>query len=312
MESQRMQYLVGIGGWEHEVLDCCLYPRAGMASGEKLAFYAGFFGTTEVRPTFWDETLSSRDAREWVEAVSGARDFLFSVKLHRAFTHRREIRPAMTRNVRGILQELARHSRLGALLMQFPYGFTNTGASRHHLVKLAEVFTGFPVHVEFRHDSWQTPSLLSFLTENGLRSVSADLPRVRQLMPFLTGQAGDVAYLRLHGRNEKGWLLNSMDTRYDYLYNGREIMELRRRIAALSGRCRRVVVICNNTSGGKAVANALQLACALGQGERVAVPAAALRTFPSVQELGVPQGSLAESLVEQATLFTQPGLRSAI
>jgi uncharacterized protein YecE (DUF72 family) len=304
MDTQRTQYLIGVGGWEHEVLDRCLYPRAGMTSAEKLAYYAGFFNATEVRSTFWDDTLAPGDAREWVEAVRGARDFMFCVKLHRTFTHQRKISSAITRSVRGVLQELARHNRLGALLLQFPYTYTNTGAGRHHLVKLAEVFTGFPLHVEFRHESWQSPSLRSFLADNGLRPVSADLPRVRQLMPFLTGVVGETAYLRLHGRNEKGWLLNTMDTRYDYLYNARELMELRRRLDALSGRCRRVVVICNNTTGGKAVANALQLGCALHEGDRFPVPDAAFRTFPSVQELGAP--------MEQATLFDRPGLRTAI
>lgn len=305
MERNRIQYLIGIGGWEHDVLDQCFYPRPGMTSADKLAYYAGFFGVTEVRATFWDDELSATDAREWVDAVRGVGEFQFNVKLHRAFTHQREIRPAMTKTVRGILQELARANRLGSLLLQFPYGFTNTGNSRHHLEKLADLFRGFPLYVELRHYSWYSPSLLNFLAENALHPVGADLPHVRQYMPYITGVVGDTAYLRLHGRNEKGWVLNGIDARYDYLYNSKEVAELRRRISALTDRCRRVMVVCNNTTGGKAVANALQFSSALRETDRFFVPDAAYKTFPGVRELGTPRQ-------QQESLFDQPGLRTAI
>ena len=135
---ERSQVFIGTGGWEHDVLDQCLYPQSGMTSNQKLAYYARFFGTTEVRATFWDESIAAADARGLAEAVEGRHDFLFNVKLHKAFTHKRELHSSMAKNNRGVLQELARHNKLGALLLQFPYGFTNTGAGRQHLVKLAE------------------------------------------------------------------------------------------------------------------------------------------------------------------------------
>ena len=157
---------IGLGGWEHEIFDQCLYPRAGMASGEKLSYYAGYFQTVEVRQTFWDGELTARDAREWADAVQERPGFVFSVKLHSSCTHGRSIRPEATRNVRGILQELARRNRLGSLLIQFPYAFTNTSSNRFHVVKLAELFAGFPAHCEFRHESWNQPGLMAFLEEN--------------------------------------------------------------------------------------------------------------------------------------------------
>ncbi|MGA9119911.1 MAG: DUF72 domain-containing protein [Bacteroidota bacterium] len=305
MEQQLVHYFIGIGGWEHEILDNCFYPRTGMTTAEKLAYYSDYFSAVEVRATFWDETLTATDVRPWIAAVQGRKSFQFSVKLHRSFTHDRTIRPAQVKTMQSLLRELARHNRLGALLMQFPYGFTNTGANRHYLTTLAEVFREFPMYVELRHSSWDTSSLLPFLTEHAMRSVSADLPKVRQYMPFLTGVVGDTAYLRLHGRNEKGWLLNGYDTRYDYLYNGRELMELRRRLDALAGRCSQAVIVCNNTTGGKAVANAFQLTAALRQGAPVAVPPATFRAFPLLQDLCFPREA-------GQTLFDQTGLRTAI
>ncbi len=290
MQAKAITCRIGIGGWEHEVFDRSFYPRADISGLEKLRYYAQFMETVEVRPTFWDNTLTANDAAQWVTAVSENRRFLFNLKLHQSFTHKKELNLHSTRRMRGILQELAKKDRLGTLLVQFPYSFTNTSAHRFHLVKLAQLFSGFPVHVEFRHESWNQPNLGSFLAEASLGSVAADLPRVKQLMPFTTSVVGETAYVRLHGRNEKGWLLDGMDTRYDYLYNGREIRELVRRVTALSQKCRHMIVIFNNTTGGKAIANALQLAATLREGKRVLVPQATLAAFPQLQEIA----SLAE------------------
>ncbi|MGB2958451.1 MAG: DUF72 domain-containing protein [Bacteroidota bacterium] len=285
------RYYMGIGGWEHEALDRCFYPHPGSSSLQKLSYYSTFFSSVEVRATFWDESLTSSDARGWSEAVAGNGDFLFLIKLHSMFTHKREIRPGATRNIRGVLQELARHNKLGGLIMQFPYSFTNTSSNRFHLTKLAELFRGFPLSVEFRHGSWDQTGLSGFLQDSGLSPVNADLPRMQQYMPFFTRTVGDTAYLRLHGRNEKGWLANDLDTRYDYLYNSRELIELKRRVENLSRKCSRVIVTFNNTTGGKAIPNALRLTSHLRGGKQLILPAASLSSFPHLQEIGSPDSA---------------------
>ena len=290
---ERAHYRVGVGGWEHEVFDECFYPRPKLGSAGKLAFYADYFDTVEVRQTFWDADLGVPDALEWIGAVAGNRSFLFTVKLHQSFTHLKSLKPQVTRNIRAMLSEFAHRGRLGALLAQFPYGFTNTSGNRYHLAKLGEIFRGFPVCVELRHESWHQASTRELLEENGLQSLSADLPRIKQFMPFTTSVIGEQAYIRLHGRNEKGWLLNGYDARYDYLYNGREIQELRRRCEALSTKCREVLILCNNTTGGKAIANALQLRAALSTSRTVNVPEAALRAFPHLADVARHQSDAA-------------------
>jgi len=282
MSKAATGYRIGIGGWEHDILDHCFYPRRGMDSPERLAFYSGVFDTVEVRATFWDDTLAEGDARKWIEAVRDNRRFTFNVKLHSSFTHRKSIKPALTRDVRALLHTLLSADRLGSLLLQFPYAFTNTHANRTHLTRLSEIFAGYPMHVEFRHDSWTQD--LSSLPEHSLVAASVDLPRVKQLMPYAAAPAGERAYVRLHGRNEKGWLLNGVDTRYDYLYNEKELREIRRRLEVLSRRAEEVTVVFNNTTKGKAVANALSLIASLTEANRIPVPAATLREFPYLQE----------------------------
>jgi uncharacterized protein YecE (DUF72 family) len=305
METRTARFLVGVGGWEHGAFDECFYPPPALSSAEKLGVLAEYLDTVEVRQTFWDDELTARDAKEWSAGVAGNRQFLFTVKLHASFTHGKTIRPAATRNIRGLLAELARQNRLGALLAQFPYAFTNVGTHRYHLAKLGELFRGFPVVVELRHESWHAASTADLLQESGLRQVNVDLPRIRQFIPFTTGATGGQAYLRLHGRNEKGWLLNGYDARYDYLYNGRELQEVRRRCESLGQRCESVTVIFNNTTGGKAIANALQLRAALSESKRISVPAAALRAFPHLADV-------AREETAAASLFGAGALRAAM
>ena len=114
MEKGAVTYLVGIGGWEHDAFDQCFYPRSSADSLEKLNYYARFFDTVEVRPTFWDDTLASDDAAKWIDAAKENKRFLFNIKLHQSFTHKKELKPETARRVRGILQELAKSERLGA------------------------------------------------------------------------------------------------------------------------------------------------------------------------------------------------------
>jgi len=284
MEKRKTTFALGTGGWEHEAFDDVLYPAPHLSSQQKLAYYSRFFDSVEVRSTFWDDSVTARDAGEWIAAVAGNKRFTFNIKLHLQFTHKKIFKPELTRNVRGILQELARNDRLGSLLIQFPYSFTNTSAHRFHLVKLAEVFSGFRSCVEFRHESWNQGNVWELIRDHGLNSVSPDLPRVKQLMSYATTVGGDRVYVRLHGRNENGWLLNGMETRYDYLYNSREIRELARRLNHLAEKCGHVTVICNNTTKGKAVATAFQLLSAV-HGKRVDVAPRTLQAFPHLHDV---------------------------
>lgn len=303
MNQNTIRYHVGIGGWEHEVLDRCFYPAPDMSPTHKLAYYAGFFNTGEIRPTFWDDTLGAADARAWVEAVEARSDFRFIVKAHASLTHTRTLTTPVIRSLTDVLQELQQANRLATLLVQFPYAFTNTGANRFHLEKVAAALKGYPVHVELRHATWESPTLAPFLQEIGFGSVHADLPRIRQFPVTYPRPRGERAYFRLHGRNEKGWLLNTYDVRYDYLYNARELRELKRRVLATPAECRDAFIILNNTTGGKAVANAFEMLSALHDGVTVPVPSQTLHAFPHLKEVARPAsttGSLFEGTYRNA------------
>jgi len=289
MKTNGVRYLVGVGGWEHDILDQCFYPTMGSSSARKLEFYARYFNTSEVRPTFWDASLGSADAREWALAVAGRRDFRFIVKLHSSLTHERTITAPVVRSMVEILRELQNHDRLGIALAQFPYAFTNTGAHRFHLEKLAAAFRGLPLHVELRHASWEHASVTKLLQELGVSPVHADLPRIKQFPVTFPRPSGQRAYFRMHGRNEKGWLLNGYDVRYDYLYNARELRESKRRVLSVPPGCTDAYVIWNNTTGGKALANALEMNAMLHDGRTLVLPASTLRAFPHLGKVHRPE-----------------------
>lgn len=288
MSQHGIRYHVGIGGWEHDVLDRCFYPSTGLSPAAKLEFYARYFDTTEVRPTFWDDALGAADAREWIQAVEARSDFRFIVKVHSSLTHGHTLTAPVIRSLQDVLGELQRANRLGAVLAQFPYAFTNTGANRFHLEKLAAALKGTPLHVELRHASWEGPALAPFLQEIGVSSVHADLPRIKQFPVTFPRPRGERSYFRLHGRNEKGWLLNTYDVRYDYLYNARELRELKRRVLTSPTGCTDAYVIMNNTTGGKAVANAFEMLSSLYDGHSVPIPAATLQAFPQLASIARP------------------------
>lgn len=303
MERNTVKIRVGIGGWEHEILDTVLYGERGLPSEEKLARYARTFDTTVTRPTFWDEDLDGETARSWVRAVKGNSSFQFIVKLHHQCTHERKPTATVRQRIRQILHVLDAEGRLGALLAQFPFSFTNTSANRFAVINLAEIFHGFPLQAEFRHASWHQPSLPGFPEDRRVQIVSADLPRIRQYMPFQTTIRGPHVLLRLHGRNERGWLRNTLDARYDYLYNAREMIELRRRIESIAPTTPRITIIFNNTTGGHAVTNSLQLLSALHNGKPVAVPPPALAAFPQLRQIAHPS-SMEEGLFDDRDLRT--------
>jgi hypothetical protein len=89
--QETTRHFVGIGGWEHDILNSCFYPGSVTTSSQKLAYYARWFNTVEVRSTFWDDTLNADDAREWVNAVQERKEFFFNVKLHSTLTHRHSL-----------------------------------------------------------------------------------------------------------------------------------------------------------------------------------------------------------------------------
>jgi len=136
--------------------------------------------------------------------------------------------------------------RMLALLFQFPISFKFT--TRHkkgdpvrqegnwdHVADVLNAFRDYPKAIEFRHDTWDDPWVLSALREHETAWVNIDEPRLGASLHRTEHVTAPLAYMRLHGRNYKKWFNSkNRDERYDYLYTPEELAPIAKSIETLA------------------------------------------------------------------------------
>ena len=263
MASANARIRYGPAGWSYQDWDGVVYPRPKPRGFDPLEFLAAYFDTIEVNSTFY-RPMAASVARSWAERVAGNREFQFTAKLWRRFTHEREAwTREEVREARAGFDALMTRRRLGAVLLQFPWSFRRTDDNREWLRDLVNAFSDLPLAVEIRHESWNVPAFFAELAERGIGFVNIDQPLFQHSIHPTALATGQVAYVRVHGRNYRQWFRKSAEThqRYDYLYPARELKPWAERIAELAAdsRSESVYVIANNHFRGKAPINALML-----------------------------------------------------
>ena len=142
---------IGTAGWSYKDWDGIFYPP-GMQRRKQhaLEYLARFFDTTEINTSFYGP-LKPELAKLWCRKVAAVnKQFLFTAKLYRAFTHSPKslLEPTSAASIRPTdedesrtregLDALANEGRLGALLIQFPVSFKNTSLNREYLDRLLQ------------------------------------------------------------------------------------------------------------------------------------------------------------------------------
>jgi uncharacterized protein YecE (DUF72 family) len=268
-------------------------PDVGLAKREPLRYYARYFDLVEVNSSFYG-IPTPRTTSRWV-ALTERREgppFLFSFKLPRAFSHEGDLVPAEVQAFHGCLEPVAAAGRLAAVLAQFPHRFSWSSAAAERLERIRAAFPDLPLVAEVRHRSWEEAPALDLLRGLNLTLASVDQPLDDStLPPQADALSGDLAYVRLHGRNARAWFdpRAGRDARYDYLYSPSEVREWGARIERLAGVARRTLVIANNHYRGQAPANALELR-GLREG-RAVVPRALGQVYPRLAGLGEGRGA---------------------
>ena len=175
------------GSWRHGVF----YPERCPAR-RWLEYYARHFDTVEVNATFY-RLPTTKAVQGWVDQTPD--DFVFAVMLSRYVTHvkrLRELGPSLERFYERI-EPLTRSGKLGPLLWQLPPTF------RRDDERLARALVAAPTGrhcVEFRHESWFAPDVMSLLREHGVALVIGDRPEVRSFQTYeLTA---DWTFVRFH------------------------------------------------------------------------------------------------------------------
>lgn len=242
----------------------------------KLEEYAAFFPVVEV-DTFFYAIPTVQTIEKWQRKVPTS--FSFVVKANRVMTgHSKEkITLAQLKQTflafKAAIAPLLATDQLKAVLFQFPPYFTPTKKSINYLRQIRQWLPKVPICLEFRTKAWyrpQTlPSLLNFCTEQKFTLTAADEPTQTEasvpFAPYVT--TPELMFLRLHGRNQQGWLKKGPNWRKErtlYRYSKEELLQFKETILAFSSQAKEVCVIFNNNSAGDAAPNALLLKELLG------------------------------------------------
>ncbi len=275
---------VGPAGWSYADWEGIVYPRPRPKGFHPLAHLLPFVDCVEVNGTFYGLPRAEYVAR-WAEIVGEKEGFQLLAKLHQEFTHAPPLSEssfaARASAFLAGLDPLVRSGRFGALLLQFPLGFTRNRANEERLDRLAEAFGHLPLAVELRHRSWFEPPILADLRRREMSLLHIDLPAAADHPPDWFESTGPIGYLRLHGRNAATWFARGVgrDQRYDYLYPPAELDTLVEKAQRLAREHDETYVITNNHFEGQAVANALEIRARLA-GAPVAAPATLVARYP--------------------------------
>ena len=179
------------------------------------------------------------------------------------------------------------NERLAAVLLQFPWSYLNIPENMDYLAGLFALFADYPLALEVRHSSWETPEFFKLLAENKVAFCNIDQPLFKNsIKPSAVSTNPDFAYVRLHGRNYKDWFREGAgrDDRYNYLYAKDELQEWIDRIKQLGQKSGKVFVITNNHYRGQAMANALQIKNMI-TGEKLDIPKLLVEQYPVLEEI---------------------------
>ena len=111
---------IGPAGWAYKDWEGIVYPKPKPRGFEPLRYLAGYFDAVEINTSYYGP-ISPKTAMAWIEKVAEFENFRFTGKLWRGFTHERNATSEDEQLVKAVFDVLLETSRLGAVLMQFPW-----------------------------------------------------------------------------------------------------------------------------------------------------------------------------------------------
>ena len=296
MQSKSGKILVGTASWSDPGFVQRWYPK-GMRADERLGWYAQHFDMVEVNSTFYS-VPDLRMVERWCAATPDR--FTFDVKLHQLFSFHstaaklllpdlqrraetdgkgkvkltRALEEAMLSVFLRSMSMLRADGKLGVLLLQLSPAFSPRKHQLSELEYLIDMLRDYRLAIEFRNRNWaideQLKSTINFLKEHNAIFVNVDGPMAEHftIMPSDLDEITNpsAAYLRLHGRNARGYLSGkTVAARFDYDYSDKEIAEVAERSKKLARKTRELHVIFNNNNLDYAPRAAARLRVALGQ-----------------------------------------------
>jgi len=285
---------IGTSSWADPEFVRDWYPPK-LPAAARLRWYAEHFDYVEVNSTFYAIPVQ-KVTRRWDSETPSS--FIFDVKLHgllsrhavKAASLPPDIRRYAETNPRGnltltpelervvaerILNEvepLREAGKLGAFLLQLSPSFSPQKHKLDELDQLMSLFCEERLAIELRNRNWLTEPnrdrTLEFFRDKNLPLVLVDAPEsehftVMQMESIVT--SARLAYLRLHGRNERGYIAGrSVAERFNYDYSDDEIAGIATRVSDLAEQTDEVHVAFNNNHSLYAPKAALRLKAAMG------------------------------------------------
>jgi uncharacterized protein YecE (DUF72 family) len=287
--------VIGTSSWADPGFVAEWYPE-DLPAREQLPWYAEHFEAVEVNSTFY-AVPSSTTVRRWADVTPDG--FTFDVKLHQSLsrhsatvdhlpkalrdrvdtTPRGRVRPSadldreLGRRYLKATKPLIDAGKLSAFLLQLSPAFKPPSRTLDELDVLLDTLAPHPVAIELRHRAWlheeRRDATLGWLSDHGAAFVAVDAPQGKPptMMPRLdVVTRDDLAYLRLHGRNARGWVKGrTVAERFGYRYDDAELEEIAGRAERLAEDADTVRVMFNNNRGDDAPTGAQQLRQLLGQ-----------------------------------------------
>lgn len=247
-----MELYLGTGGYSNDDWLGLLYPP-GTKPAKFLDIYSQHFNAVELNSSFY--AIPGIKAFRGMVEKSGAR-VRFAVKVHQSMTHSRDAGDDMYARLIESVQPLRDVGMLGPYLVQFPYSFHRTKENRIYLKELVDRLAGEKLAIEFRNQAWHVDDVRVAFEDIGLSYVSVDYPQVRGMPAPELHITSDLAYIRMHGRNEEKWYGGkNASERHDYLYTPDELREWVMKIKEHEDELRAVYVMMQNTTKGHALKN---------------------------------------------------------
>jgi uncharacterized protein YecE (DUF72 family) len=275
------QIVVATGGWSPAEW----YP-SGVAPRDRLPSLAERLDAVEVDSSFY-ALPAARTVQRWARITPER--FSFTAKLHRALSRHAaplkslpgdlrdgvrvtdrgrvvlddDLEAALCARTLEVFEPLYESGRLACLLLQLTPAFNPRDHRLAELEPLVQALAPVPIAIELRHRGWleRRDATLDWFRDTGVAYVCVDAPDVDApvAMPRVDAVTrGDLAYLRAHGRNAKGYLRGrSAAERFDHAYSAAELHELAERAQALAEDAEHVRCVLAN--GGHALDSALAL-----------------------------------------------------
>ncbi|MDC7124779.1 MAG: DUF72 domain-containing protein [Spirochaetales bacterium] len=248
--------LIGTSGYYYTDWVGPFYPP-GTGKDNFLQFYSEHFPFCELNFSYYQMPLRGK----LIEMVQKTpKGFQFAIKAHKSITHERS--PSSVERAEEFFHAISpmrEENRLSAVLLQFPYSFHYTQENRKYLAEVLPPLKGLPLCIEFRNREWMLERVYKAFQERDITFVQTDTPELDNLPIATSITTSKLGYIRFHGRNKENWWNGDNTSRFDYLYQEKELQLWMCRIEEIAAKTEKLIIAFNNHYKANAISNARQL-----------------------------------------------------